>query len=50
MSLRSNLGGGNSQDNRGSVLLADDQIEELREKFVKVVYFCFFNVFGEQCF
>ena len=44
MSLRNNNGGGSggssaSQDNRTSVILADDQIEELREKFVKVYDF-----------
>lgn len=44
MALRNKANLTTGLDNRSSVLLANDQIEELREKFVKVrnIYLFFF--------
>ena len=39
MSLRQNNQPRADLINRSSVLLANDQIEELREKFIKVIFF-----------
>jgi hypothetical protein len=36
----------NKMDNRASVALANDQLDELREKFVKVSIF--FNVYDDE--
>lgn len=38
MSLRNTSTGQNSSDNRVSVQLANDQVEDLREKFLKVFF------------